>query len=438
MSLFLGKDTANSNVLHITKGVTPKESMRSGVLANTIFHSDLPYVTLLDYAEASVFNATYDERYSSGGAKVYTRTGYIEIPSTFYNYFNDNYLIVIEVKSTNSSGQYFFPMFHSSAAFNARAAGTKFHLSGGYKSFRSNTAALSTHLEEETQSYVCSASYPYLTLFRGLYNNSLLHSYGSYGSLDALQGPAKLYAYNIKNGSYIPNVTTTNGIFINKYRFEISNNGVILDLAKNSFIKLGTVSDEKSIKAKFLDNGNSLQDLIQLHKYNYPYEPVTEWEIDADPTRCYIRKYTGASSSMLIDTLSMDTFCILQSSAAYKYTTNISNSSVLLGTHTLASNTRLVAIHGAGTFTGNGVQLQYNPISFFIGTLNNITNMRLGVAKVGVTNYQGGVSYIYCGVVLNYTASTKIISITASVSQSGNPYPMSGTCVYNINFTLFS
>lgn len=54
-------------------------------------------------------------------------------------------------------------------------------------------------------------------------------------------------------------------------------------------------------------------------------------------------------------------------SSAYKYTTNISDSSVLLGgTHILASNTRLVAIHGAGTFTGNGVQLQYNPISFFI------------------------------------------------------------------------
>ena len=48
--------------------------MKSGVLSNTIFHSDLPYVTLLDYAEASVFNATYDEGYNMGGARVYTRT----------------------------------------------------------------------------------------------------------------------------------------------------------------------------------------------------------------------------------------------------------------------------------------------------------------------------------------------------------------------------
>ena len=46
MSFYTGKDNSNNAVLHITNGVTPQSSMKSGVLANSIFHSSLPYLEL--------------------------------------------------------------------------------------------------------------------------------------------------------------------------------------------------------------------------------------------------------------------------------------------------------------------------------------------------------------------------------------------------------
>ena len=46
MSFYTGKDTSNNAILHITNGVTPQSSMKSGVLANSIFHSSLPYLEL--------------------------------------------------------------------------------------------------------------------------------------------------------------------------------------------------------------------------------------------------------------------------------------------------------------------------------------------------------------------------------------------------------
>ena len=46
MSFYTGKDNSNNAILHITNGVTPQASMKSGVLANSIFHSSLPYLEL--------------------------------------------------------------------------------------------------------------------------------------------------------------------------------------------------------------------------------------------------------------------------------------------------------------------------------------------------------------------------------------------------------
>ena len=46
MSFYTGKDNSNNAILHITNGVTPQPSMKSGVLANSIFHSSLPYLEL--------------------------------------------------------------------------------------------------------------------------------------------------------------------------------------------------------------------------------------------------------------------------------------------------------------------------------------------------------------------------------------------------------
>ena len=44
MSLYLGRDNYNNGILHITDGITPESSMKTGVLPDTLFHSSMPYL----------------------------------------------------------------------------------------------------------------------------------------------------------------------------------------------------------------------------------------------------------------------------------------------------------------------------------------------------------------------------------------------------------
>lgn len=49
MSFYLGKDPNNKAVLHISKGYRTSDQLRGGILGDTIFHSDLPYVQYTAY-----------------------------------------------------------------------------------------------------------------------------------------------------------------------------------------------------------------------------------------------------------------------------------------------------------------------------------------------------------------------------------------------------
>lgn len=49
MSFYLGSNSIGNKVLHMTKSVNTVEELKSGVLTNTIFHSDLNYVTAKKY-----------------------------------------------------------------------------------------------------------------------------------------------------------------------------------------------------------------------------------------------------------------------------------------------------------------------------------------------------------------------------------------------------
>lgn len=49
MSLYVGKDSTGTGVLHLTQGDTDLVSMKSGILPNTVFHSLLRYTTWVEY-----------------------------------------------------------------------------------------------------------------------------------------------------------------------------------------------------------------------------------------------------------------------------------------------------------------------------------------------------------------------------------------------------
>lgn len=49
MSLYAGKDDTGTSILHLTSGNTELLDMKGPPLANTVFHSELPYVTYTEY-----------------------------------------------------------------------------------------------------------------------------------------------------------------------------------------------------------------------------------------------------------------------------------------------------------------------------------------------------------------------------------------------------
>ena len=54
MSFYTGRDNSGKATLHITNGVTPKSAMKAGVLANSVFHSSLPYLEIKEYVPESI------------------------------------------------------------------------------------------------------------------------------------------------------------------------------------------------------------------------------------------------------------------------------------------------------------------------------------------------------------------------------------------------
>lgn len=87
MSLYLGKDTNNKAVLHISKGYRTSNELRDGILGDTVFHSDLPYVQYAMY-EATISPINFN----------YTNANYgLTIPEAALNELGQNsFCIVVE------------------------------------------------------------------------------------------------------------------------------------------------------------------------------------------------------------------------------------------------------------------------------------------------------------------------------------------------------
>ena len=89
MSLYLGKDNANTNILHLTKGTNSEAAMRSGIQSNTVFHSTLPFISV---ALSNIGTLTYmgsEYSYNNNCIRI-TGDGYLyllSIPSELLTYF---------------------------------------------------------------------------------------------------------------------------------------------------------------------------------------------------------------------------------------------------------------------------------------------------------------------------------------------------------------
>ena len=91
MSLYLGKDNANTNILHLTKGTNSEAAMRSGIQSNTVFHSTLPFISvaLSNIGTLTHMGSEYFYKYNNNRIRI-AGDGYLyllSIPSELLTYF---------------------------------------------------------------------------------------------------------------------------------------------------------------------------------------------------------------------------------------------------------------------------------------------------------------------------------------------------------------
>ena len=93
MSLYLGKDNANNNILHLTKGTNSEAAMRSGIQSNTVFHSTLPFISVDLYNIGTLTYMGSEYFYNNNRIRITGDGGYLyllSIPSELLTYFRTN------------------------------------------------------------------------------------------------------------------------------------------------------------------------------------------------------------------------------------------------------------------------------------------------------------------------------------------------------------
>jgi hypothetical protein len=64
MSIYIGDDGAGINILHVTSGVTGVNKMKEGIQPESIFHTDMQFITFDEFPVTSGEAATTDNNVS--------------------------------------------------------------------------------------------------------------------------------------------------------------------------------------------------------------------------------------------------------------------------------------------------------------------------------------------------------------------------------------
>ena len=260
MSLYLGKDNAGNSVLHTTNTPLGEATMKSGVNANTTFHSSLPYVQLVK----RVTVPHYKIGRFNGQFTTYSLA--ISLPDEVISLVNSRYLFTIVVSTQNSGGQRVGVAPTSS--FSEKNSYSLFAFRW-YSSLDQGAASSAT----------ASTIYKYSYIYRT--EPGLLYTGGSNGGSDEIY-TAEMIFYNIINKN-IDVKNTVNEIVLSPSEFSIKTLTSTLDMAKFSPVK---VSDSVTATS-FKPEGSHMY----IEPIGSSLKPVKGWILDSsNSSNCIIQK----------------------------------------------------------------------------------------------------------------------------------------------------
>lgn len=211
MSLYVGNDSNNSPVVHLTRTTESEAVMKSGVLSGTIFHSSLPYLQQVHYENVPFYDITQGGQYPYAVRSVLLSDALID-------YILAGYEFAVIVSTANSGGaKVSLPVCSEFIKTEAPYSNQTTSARSGYSYY--NSINLFGEVRKDP-----SRTHRYLELRNplSLVDSVLLNSSSAaYGSRDVVYS-ASVIVYNMDNNGVIPINSRSSSISISSTNFTIN------------------------------------------------------------------------------------------------------------------------------------------------------------------------------------------------------------------------
>lgn len=420
MSLFIGKDNSNNALLHTTSSVTDSASMKNSVLANTVFHSSLPYVQQVYIEDIP----TYRNAWFNGQFYVYSFSA--ALSNTIIDYINQGYLFDIVLSTNNSSHIKTSLDFASSFIKNGPPLST-------VTTFSTNTYEYGP--SSNTWSWSSKAATPsYTNRYIHLQNANLgLTNYILYGAndnppytLDSIDNNiVTIVVYNYTVNGVLTHPSSVSEVKINRNEFLISSNLGTIDLVTFKPIRVISSPDSTS----FVPMSSN----INIKPYSTGVTSPVTWEINSsDSSNVFIRKIgaNGVNESIVGNGQKNLTNYLTET---ISYSLSTKNNTVVLDLNKAIPSNASLSIFNSGTFN-NG----YYTNAMTFGSTLLINNAHQAILVKGWTYRSNNGVEIYGDYYLIVFIENNQLKIKAQSKRSPSGQMDTGTFTGTLKLLYFN
>lgn len=337
MSLYIGKDNNGNTLLHTTAGASDVSSMKSGVLANTMFHTSMPYVQQVYMEDVPTYRASWD--YGNGYAYNFSAM----LSNTIIDYINQGYIFDIVVATKNSGHQRTSLDFASRFDKSGPPMSTVQTYSTTQCTYGPNNNPHNWSTTYQSPSY--TNKYIWLQNANLILTNSILCGVDSSAPyiLDSIDNNiATIIIYNFNTNGVLMNPSIISEVKINSNEFLISSNIGTIDLTNFKPIRVIGTPDSNS----FVPMSSN----INIKPYTTSVSTPVTWEINSsDSSNVFIRK-TGSNgvNEVIVGNNQKNLINYLVETVTYSISTN--KNEVVISLNKVIPSNIYLSIFNLGTF----------------------------------------------------------------------------------------
>lgn len=445
MSLYIGKNSTNTGgLLHITNNTESEEVLKNNITDNTVFHSSLPYLNLIDSREVTINREVACDGYSLKGIGLsYTGLITATIPSDMFQYFNNDYLVIIACSSSNSNNIPSFTSFPARAVYSTSYYNNYSRYTESSRTFTNSPYVPVggdyynnnyTNLLAMSTSNVADSNFKYLVLSVGnraydIYAAIFLQTSGGLSQIDNVNPIGTAYVFKISKSHPYPGYNGDLSVMLDRNNFIISGSGNVVDLENHSFVKYSSLEDSD---IKYIAPRSNTK-ISGLSIFNKDKIPAIGWDINFESSNFYIKKITQSNGAIpIIDSSTNYMKCTsvidIPISISHPGDYSLPNFSSYVGSYSMC----IVLISVTCVIGGIPVDI---PSHYQVVFNTNYTTNTLSRSSASVTNNQGGKTTRVCEFTTTNSSSGLVIGYSSYLS--GNIYNISANVYGTINIIVF-